>query len=69
MRAHFSELRDQIKQLELSIEKYRKFGGSDNDIRKMLGLAVDFYSDQGKPDRFEKQEIDLEGNCRHPFEN
>ena len=35
-------LRDNIKTLENSIKEFKKFGGSDYDIREMLNLVCEF---------------------------
>lgn len=42
-------LRDKIKHLEKSLEDYRKFGGSEYNISKLLGLAATFFQNQGTP--------------------
>ena len=52
---HVAKLRDQIKMLELSIQEYTSFGGSDYDIRQMLTLVGDFFEKQNSKDKVNQE--------------
>lgn len=58
---HVAKLREQIKKLELSINEYTSFGGSDYDIRSMLALVGDFFEKQNQPDKINQDIVATSG--------
>lgn len=50
LQKHVKELREQIRHLELSIEKFTNFNNSEYDILKVFEQSIKFFSEQGKID-------------------
>lgn len=48
LQKHVKELREQIRHLELSIEKFTNFNKSEYDILKVFEQSIKFFSEQGK---------------------